>query len=244
MLVIGDFKSLELNTCFYLSQDQIGIAELGNPDIDLHLDNQAKFGLPEKRIAKFFVFRLIFGGTAAAYCYDPDFNWISDKQKYWQNVIDAFYLKYQGVKAWHERLVLEAMETGRVVIPTGRFFSYIPYENMGELVWPRTTILNYPVQGLGADLMVLARVLMAAELKRKGLTAKIVCTVHDSLLYDCPKREVEDIAKVFFKVWRYIPKAFEKTFGVPYNVLCRVEVKAGPNWADMEEIKEKDLNAN
>lgn len=244
MLIIGDFKSLELNTCFYLAQDKVGIAELADPSIDLHLDNQQRFGLPEKRVAKFFVFRLIFGGTAPAYCFDPDFNRISDKPKYWQDVIDAFYLKYQGVKAWHEKLVLEAMATGKVTIPTGRSFYFFPYEKMGNLVWPRTTILNYPVQGLGADLMVIARVLMASELKRQGLRSRMDCTVHDSIRLDGPEEEVIPVAKVFYKVWRNIPKAFEKLYGVPYNVLCRVEVQYGPNWADMKVIKETELDAN
>jgi len=234
MLVIGDFKSLELNTAFYLSQDKVGIAELSDPKIDLHLDNQARFGLPEKRVAKFFVFRLIFGGTAAAYAYDPDFSSISNKTEYWQNVVDEFYLKYQGMQAWHSRLVLEAMETGRVTIPTGRFFCYSPYRaNNGQMTWPRTTILNYPVQGLGADLMVIARVLMASEMKRLKLTAKLICTVHDSMLYDAPESEVDVLCHLFYRVWEQIPRAFEKLYNVEYNIPCRVEVKYGPNWEEM-----------
>lgn len=238
MLVIGDFKSLELNTAFYLSQDQVGIAELSNPSIDLHIDNQNRFGLPEKRIAKFFVFRLIFGGTPPAYAYDPDFSWISNKPEYWQNVMDEFYLKYQGMKSWHSKLVLEAMETGRVTIPTGRFFSFSPYLKGGQMIWPRTTILNYPVQGLGADLMVIARVLMHSAMKTQKLSSKLICTVHDSMLYDCPDEEVETMIGLFYKVWKQIPRSFEKLYGVEYNVPCRVEVKFGPNWEEMETHKE------
>ena len=243
MLIIGDFKSLELNTCFYLSQDPIGIAELSDPSIDLHIDNQHRFGLPEKRVAKFFVFRLIFGGTAHAYCHDPDFSGISNKPDFWQKVIDEFYLKYQGVKRWHDGLLLEAMETGKVTIPTGRSFSYVPYlDRRGNLTWPRTTILNYPVQGLGADLMVIARILMNTELKRQKLTSRMDCTVHDSIRLDGPKEEVIPVAQTFYKVWRNIPKAFEKTFRVPYNVLCRVEVQYGPNWEDMTKLTDEEIN--
>lgn len=245
MLVIGDFKALEWNTATYLSQDQVAIAEFNDPSVDMHTDNQNKFNLPSRLIAKKFLFRLIFGGTAPAYCYDPEFNYISDKMKFWQEAIDAFYLKYQGVRAWHERLVLEAMETGRVTIPTGRSFCYTPYlDKRGNLVWPRTTILNYPVQGLGADLMVIARVLMRAELKNQKLTSFIDGTVHDSIRLDGPAEELKDVTKVFFKVWRNIPRVFERTFKVPYNIPCRVEVKYGSNWKDMEEITEAQANAD
>lgn len=244
MLVIGDFKALEWNCCVFLSQDKVGIEEFFNPDRDMHTDNQERFGLPSRLIAKKFLFRLIYGGTAPTYAYDVEFKSISNKPQFWQEVIDAFYLKYQGIRAWHEKLVFEAMANGKVTIPTGRSFYYAPYEKMGELVWPRTTILNYPVQGLGAELMVLARVLMASVLKRRNLVSRMDCTVHDSIRLDGPKEELHDVAEVFFQVWRNIPRAFEKTYGVPYNIPCRVEVKYGPNCANMKEIKETDLHAN
>lgn len=237
MLVIGDFKALEWNTCLYLSQDKTGIEEFKNPNADMHTDNKERFGLPSRHIAKIFLFRLIFGGTAPAYVYDPEFSVVSSKTEFWQDVIDAFYLKYQGVASWHERLVLEAMDTGRVVIPTGRFFPYFPYEKRGVWTWPRTTILNYPVQGLGAELMVICRVLMRREFMQRGMRALIVGTVHDSILVDCPDEETNEVAKVFFKVWSDLPAEFEKQYGVQYNVPCRVEVKYGRNWGDMEEIK-------
>lgn len=242
MLVIGDYKHLEWDTCVYGSQDKIAIEELFDPDKDMHTDNQNRFGLPDRLIAKKFLFRLIFGGTAYAYAGDWEFKWVSDKAKFWQEVIDAFYLKYQGVRYWHERLVLEAMETGKVTIATGRSYSFTPYLKRGELVWPRTTILNYPVQGLGADLMVIARVLMKKAIQERELESKIISTVHDSILLDGPEEEVPIVAKTFHEVWSAIPEEFENRFGVAYNLPCRVEVKYGPNWKDMKT--EDKLNAS
>jgi DNA polymerase I-like protein with 3'-5' exonuclease and polymerase domains len=246
LLIIGDFKALEWNCAVYLSQDPVGIAEFNDPDIDMHTDNKEKFGLPSRHIAKIFLFRLIYGGTAPAYVYDVEFNAVSSSKKFWQDAIDAFYLKYQGVRAWHERLVLEVMETGKVTIPTGRSFSYVPYlDRNGTLTWPRTTILNYPVQGLGAELMVIARVLMKAELKRQNLLSRMDCTVHDSIRLDGPEEEVVPVGRVFYKVWKNIPRAFEKLFGVPYNIPCRVEVKYGINWEKMVKLDDKEIiNAN
>ncbi len=44
----------------------------------MHNFNQQKFNLPDRRIAKIFLFRLIYGGTEWSYAKDPDYNWISD----------------------------------------------------------------------------------------------------------------------------------------------------------------------
>lgn len=237
MLVIGDYKHLEWDTCVWQAQDQVAMEEL-RANADMHADNQQKFGLPDRLIAKKFLFRLIFGGTGPAYAGDPEFSPISSKAKFWDGVIDNFYLKYQGVRAWHNKLVLEAMETGKVTIATGRFFPYEPYSNKrGEMVWPRTKILNYPVQGLGAELMVIARVAMRREIIRLGLSAAIICTVHDSILIDCPNAETERVCRLFHEVWDTIPRKFQQMYGVEYNIPCRVEVQYGMNWGNMEEYE-------
>ena len=76
MLVNIDVSGLEWCTIVWLAQDKVGMAEIV-AGVDCHAINQQTFGLPERRIAKIFVFRLIYGGTAWAYVYDPDFNWIS-----------------------------------------------------------------------------------------------------------------------------------------------------------------------
>jgi DNA polymerase I len=235
MLVIGDYKHLEWDTCVYLSQDKVAIQELFD-QADMHSDNQQKFGLPSRLLAKIFLFRLIFGGTAPSYAHDPDFTDVSCDTKFWQGVIDNFYLKYGGVNRWHNALMVEAMDTGKITLPTGLFFPFKPYLNKRlEPVWPRTKILNYPVQGLGAQLMVIARVLMRREMQRLGLQGVIICTVHDSILIDCPDDEVEGICKLFHKVWSRIPEVFYKMYDVEYNLPCLVEVKYGPNWGDMKD---------
>src|SRR5687767_371525 len=95
--------------------------------VDQHAVNQKTFGLPERRIAKIFVFRLIYGGSKWAYALDPDFNWISKDPRFWQGVIDKFYDKYNGIKKQHDTWVREAIRTGRLVMPTGRIYTFQPY---------------------------------------------------------------------------------------------------------------------
>ena len=101
MLINVDAKALEWFAAVYLSQDAIGIEECKDATIDMHSDNQDRIGLPSRLIAKIFLFRLIFGGTAFAYASDPDFAGVGWKAKRWQDAIDRFYGKYGDLEKWH-----------------------------------------------------------------------------------------------------------------------------------------------
>jgi DNA polymerase I-like protein with 3'-5' exonuclease and polymerase domains len=236
MLVNADAKALEWLGAVYLSKDKVGYEEILN-GVDQHTENQKAFGLPSRLIAKKFVFRLIYGGTAYAYANDADFKGVATDDKFWQAVIDKFYRKYEGVAQWHNDLMQEAMQTGFVTIPTGRVFSFSPIEKRGKREWPRTQILNYPVQGFGADLMILARIEVNRRLKDVP-SCLPVCTVHDSVVYDTTTELVPLVADAMFDAWRNLPSAFGRTFGVAFDLPTKVEVSVGETWKDMKEIKE------
>ncbi len=156
MLLQADAKQLEWVGATYLSQDKTALDEIW-ASVDQHADNQERFGLPSRLIAKTFVFRLIYGGSSYSYANDPNFKDIGN-ETFWQNVIDEFYKKYSGLKQWHDKIMEDAKRDRKLVMPTGRVYAYEPDIRFGRAEWPRTKILNYPVQGLGADLMAIARV--------------------------------------------------------------------------------------
>jgi DNA polymerase I-like protein with 3'-5' exonuclease and polymerase domains len=78
MLLNADAKQLEWICATYLSQDKVAIDEINN-QVDQHADNQERFGLPSRLIAKTFVFRLIYGGSAFSYANDPNFKDIGNE---------------------------------------------------------------------------------------------------------------------------------------------------------------------
>ena len=82
MLLQADAKQLEWVGATYLSQDQTALKEIWE-SVDQHADNQERFGLPSRLIAKTFVFRLIYGGSAYSYANDPNFKDIGN-EKFWQ----------------------------------------------------------------------------------------------------------------------------------------------------------------
>lgn len=209
---------------------------------DIHSDNQAKFKLPAgeqgRLIAKIFVFRLIYGGSAYSYANDPSFMEVSTSEKYWQRVIDKFYEKYQGIYNWHIKILQEVTLNQRLVMPTGRTYDFYPKAGYrGEMKWPETTIKNYPVQGLGADLMAIARVDFAKRFWDSGLEGKLRSTVHDSIVIDVPNKHTDEIVSMFYKVFEDIPKNFEQIFKVCYNLPLFCSIKTGPNMGDLLDYK-------
>lgn len=237
MLINADAKSLELVAAAYLSQDKVLMNEIINK-VPLHDDNQKRFNLPERVIAKVFVFRLIYGGSAYSYSVDPDFASVGFSQKKWQETIDSFYEKYPQLAAWHIKIVQDAIRYGYIVNPTGRQFDFVPFETPGgDLKWPRTQILNFPVQSLGADLVMLARISFWNRARKLDLKALLISTVHDSIVVDCPDDEVDIVCQLFHDVFRDIPENFKRMFGVEFNLPMTAEVLIGRTMGDMKEWK-------
>ena len=236
MLLQADAKQLEWVGAAYLSQDKVALEEIWK-GTDMHSDNQERFGLPSRLIAKTFVFRLIYGGSAFSYANDNNFKDVGNEE-YWQKIIDEFYAKYSDLKTWHDLIVYQAKKDGKLTMPTGRTYYYEPeITKFGKVKYPRTRILNYPVQGLGADLMAIARVSLRNRLLNKeGVT--LVNTVHDSIILDFDPKIWDNISivNIVDKCFNDVPKNFEKLFKVNFNLPMRVECQVGHSWGNMEIV--------
>jgi DNA polymerase I-like protein with 3'-5' exonuclease and polymerase domains len=242
MIVNVDARALEWLTYLYLSQDSNGIEEwhevYNNPGkYDIHRNNQEAFNLPSRLIAKVFLFRFIYRGSAYAYSMDPDFRPVSTKVAFWEDVIDRYYTKYKGIYEIHMKYIRDATTTGRIVSPFGRAYTFTPKERRGELVWSESDIVNWPNQGLGADVMAVARIAVRQRMKRAGLQSKLNTTVHDSIAADCPDNEVQDVAALFNNTFRALPNLITQAYGVEWNVPLLGEVSVGENMLEMTEVK-------
>lgn len=230
---------MEWVVCVYLSQDKVGIQELTYQDYDMHTENMKAFGFPARGIAKIFIFRLIFGGSAYSYAHDSDFISVSSSPSYWQQAIEAFYDKYQGVYNWHNKLLESIPKTGIYKLPTGREFEFHLHQNKhtGDWEWPRTQMLNYPVQGLAAQLMEIARISAYRRLYgRKDVL--FINTVHDNIVLDVANNSllIAEISGILKQCLIDIPVNFEKVYGVPFNCPLKGEIDTGMNWGQMEKM--------
>src|ERR1700761_2079372 len=103
MLVGFDLAQLEWRTAVELSNDEVGRQEIIEGQ-DTHELNRVAFDLPERRVAKFYLFRTIFRGSGYAFANDPDFMHVSTDPKYWDGIGEKFYKKYHALDRWHHEL--------------------------------------------------------------------------------------------------------------------------------------------
>jgi DNA polymerase-1 len=232
-LVNADVSGLEVVVAGELSQDRVLCSEIRTNTKLIHTDNQIRFGLPDRRDAKIFMFRLLYGGSAFSYANDPYFMEVSSSVTFWQGVIDEFYTKYTGIKKWHDSLIRQFWETRRLEIPSGRFFQF-ELNQWGKP--PETILKNYPVQGFGADLVKLARLEYMKQLRASGLKAKFICTIHDSLVVDCPAEEVMQVAVMLKNAIEKVPLLCKQVWDYEFSLPLSCEVQVGSNKKDMEDI--------
>lgn len=243
MIINCDAKSLEWCTYLFLSQDTTGIEEwqgvVNDPSKhDIHTANQTAFNLPSRLIAKVFLFRWIYRGSAFAYSKDPDFVGVSRSVDFWQDVIDRYYTKYQGIYRTHMEYIKRATTTGIITSPFGREYQFIPKKNFrGELVWSENDIVNWPNQGCGADVMAVARVAAHSRARRANLKGLFINSVHDSIEIDAPSSEQDAWVELLDKVFKDLPELVTKAYGVHWNIPMLGEVSIGPNRSDLIEVK-------
>ena len=195
------------------------------------------FDLSSRLLAKKFLFRIIFGGTAFSFYKDSEFADANLTLAEWETVIEKFYRKYKGIHKWHEQLIKTATTTKQLTIPTGRSWRFEMVVNKrGEKEWPITTIKNYVVQGLEADLMMLTRVSLYNRIKHDP-ELLMINSVHDSILIDCPESKVNFVCETIASVFRDVPTNFQRLWKVPFNLPYRGEVCVGKDWMNMEEVE-------
>jgi DNA polymerase-1 len=233
ILINADVKSLEVVVAAELSDDKVLKDELVRR-LDLHDLNQKRFGLPDRVTAKRFIFKLLYGATAYGYTTDSDFIGVSFTQKQWQAVIDEFYAKYTGIARWHAKIEAEAKINGILTIPSGRYFNYIPTKTQYGWKWPTTKIKNYPVQGFGADLVMLARIEAFKQFVQGGYEGCFIQTIHDSLVYDVPAKIVDDIVKMLSESIAKVPELCYTIYKCPFSLPLTSEILVGPNKKDLK----------
>jgi DNA polymerase I-like protein with 3'-5' exonuclease and polymerase domains len=235
MILKVDGKAIEWRVALDLSGDRVGIREVLE-GVDQHEDNRQRFKLPSRLIAKTFLFRLLYGGSAFAYASDPHFSSVSSSTKFWQGVIDETYNKYRDLAKWHENLLREVSTTGKYRIPTGREYHYeMVRDYKNELVWPRTTILNYPVQGYAADLVQIARVSAWRRLRNQAVFFN---TVHDDIEVDVANdpEKCYNISIELENVFKDVPENMKRIYGYDMKLPMSGEVSFGMNLGNMQEF--------
>lgn len=222
----GDYSQLEFRVAGFLSKDPV-IYEEVTAGYDVHSYTASIMGV-SRQDAKAHTFKPLYGGVLGT----------NREMAYYS----AFRNKYQAVAKWHEKLQEEAVNTKKVVLPSGREYSfpYAKYTRRGTAVGA-TSIKNYPVQGFAtADLLPLALVRLHKSLKAMASPkplSKIINTVHDSIVMDVHPDEKDQMINLMRESMLCIPKECHAKFGVDFDMPIDIELKIGHDWLNLQEIK-------
>lgn len=241
MLVAADASQLEWRTLVELSRDPIAISEIVEGQ-DTHSLNQEAFGLPSRLIAKIYLFRTIYRGSGYSFANDPAFMHVSKDPKFWDQVAGKFYSKYKGIDDCHLAWSQSVVRGEPLVGPTGRMWDItLSEDKWGNIKIPWTILTNYPVQGTGADVMMIARISFARRLKMSGIPALLISTVHDSIVVDCKSQYVQDVVNLFYHVFDDLVKNLNNIFNINWVVPLTCEVKVGMDMLNMKKIERTDI---
>lgn len=236
MIIQCDASQLEWRTALELSGDPVGIAEVIEGQ-DTHALNQVAFELPSRLIAKIYLFRTIFRGSGYAFSVDPQFSHVSSSPQFWDGIGEKFYAKYAVLDATHKQWADKVTRGEDLVGPSGRSWT-IPLgrDRRGDIKIPWTTLTNYPVQGTGADVMMIARISFARRLKMSKLPVLLISTIHDSIVVDTPSKYAAQIVELMYGVFDDLVDNFTKVFKYQWRVPLACEVKMGPNMKDQKKV--------
>jgi DNA polymerase-1 len=176
---------------------------------------------PEQRArAKAINFGIIYGSTAFGIA-----NQLGIASAEAQATIDAYFERYQGVRRFIDQTISDARERGFVTTHLGRR-RYLPdlgSRNRVQRQAAERMAVNTVIQGTEADLIKKAMVAVDAELRRQGFEARMILQVHDELVFEAPKGEVERLSEQARAV-------MESVFQL--RVPLRVDIGAGRSWRE------------
>jgi DNA polymerase-1 len=178
-------------------------------------------------VAKTVNFGVLYGMSAAGLVVRLEI----DKAKA-ARFIDDYFKRFPTVLAYQDRLLKNARKTGYVPTVLGRRRAFDPaavrphstYEQRNQA---EREAINMEIQGSAADLMKLAMLNVHRRLKAEGRRTKMLLSVHDELVFEVPPDEVRVVADLV---------RHEMTSALTLSVPLKVDVAAGPNWLDGEDV--------
>ena len=167
---------------------------------------------------------MIYGGSAYGFTTDPDFRFLKWKVNKWDDVIETYYTKYHGIREWHSRLIDDVVYTGQYESVSGRIYDF--RQLLKEPDWfyiPK--IKNYPVQGLGADVVKIARISLYRRFKLHPEYGKLINTIHDDIRLDIPDNMCDNVIYLIKGVFKDLPENLTKIWKVDWDLPIQVEFK-------------------
>ncbi len=227
VLLAADYSQIELRIIAALSQEETMIKAFQNGE-DIHATTAAKvFGVDIKDVtraqranAKTVNFGIIYGVSAFGLSNQTDLSRSESKE-----LIDTYYKTYPKLRNYMSELVDFARENGYVetVLGRRRYLKDINSRNAVVRGAAERNAVNAPIQGSAADIIKLAMINIYNRFEKEQFKSKMLLQVHDELVFDAHKEELEIIKPI-------IKSEMENAYklAVPLDV----EIGIGQNWLE------------
>ncbi|MBB3324398.1 DNA polymerase I [Atlantibacter sp. RC6] len=225
VIVSADYSQIELRIMAHLSRDK-GLLSAFAEGKDIHRATAAEvFGLPlesvsgeQRRSAKAINFGLIYGMSAFGLSRQ-----LNIPRKESQKYMDLYFERYPGVREYMERTRQQAKEQGYVETLDGRrlYLPDIKSSNAARRAGAERAAINAPMQGTAADIIKRAMIAVDAWLEKEQPRVKLIMQVHDELVFEVHKDDVEAVSEKIHELMENSMKL---------DVPLLVEVGSGENW--------------
>lgn len=225
VILSADYSQIELRIMAHLSRDK-GLLSAFAEGKDIHRATAAEvFGLPlesvtseQRRSAKAINFGLIYGMSAFGLSRQ-----LNIPRKESQKYMDLYFERYPGVLEYMERTRAQAKDRGYVETLDGRrlYLPDINSSNGARRAGAERAAINAPMQGTAADIIKRAMIAVDAWLETDKPRVKMIMQVHDELVFEVHKDDVEAVSK---KVHELMESSMK------LDVPLLVEVGSGKNW--------------
>ena len=223
----ADYSQIELRVLAHISGDE-QLIEAYKSDADIHRITASKvFHTPfeevtdlQRRNAKAVNFGIVYGISSFGLGQDLD---ISRKEA--EGYIEKYFATYGKVKEFLDRTVEDAKKNGYTVTMFGRRrpIPELASSNFMTRSFGERAAMNAPVQGTAADIIKIAMVRVNRRLKEEHLQSKLVLQIHDELIIETKKEEVEIVQKLLVE---------EMMHAAELSVPLLVDANVGNSWYD------------
>ncbi|MBB6214931.1 DNA polymerase-1 [Anaerosolibacter carboniphilus] len=227
LLLDADYSQIELRVLAHISKDD-NLIEAFHQDLDIHTSTASKvFGVPMEDVtslqrsrAKAVNFGIVYGISD----YGLSEN-LQITRKEAQLYIDEYFSRFTGVKRYMEEIVEEGRKLGYVttLLKRRRYIPEISASNFNLRSFGERTAMNTPIQGSAADIIKLAMIKVDQELKRRKLKSRLILQVHDELIVEAHKSEIDEVKEI-------VKLQMENALNL--DVPLKVDMNVGESWYD------------
>lgn len=226
-LLAADYSQIELRLMAHLSQDEGMLSAFQNKE-DIHSATAAKVyqvaledvSREQRSHAKMVNFGIIYGISAFGLGQR-----LGIKRTEAKEIIENYFAQYPKVKEYMDLSIERAREKGYVETIMGRkrLLKDINSRNAVVRGYAERNAINAPIQGSAADIIKLAMINVQNALCAKGFQSKMLLQVHDELVFDARKEELDQLKTI-------VKKEMEKA--IQLSVPLEVDMGTGHNWLE------------